>query len=309
MKKRIMCFLLALLMLATFTGCKEEERASGEYQIFYFNMEKTKIQPEEYDSTGATGEELVWELIARLQEEPDSSKLRSTIPDTMQVLGIKTNGAQLTVDFSQEYNSLSVTEEVLLRAAVVRTLLQCKGYSLVNFTVDSEPLKTKDGSLVGNMTTDNFVENPGAQINSSKQTTLTLYFASTDGTYLVKETREVHYSTNISVEKLIMEQLIEGPKKSSAAATIPFGTKIITISVVDGVCYVNLDSTFQNQNQEITEEVVLYSIVNSLTELTGVTKVQISINGDTKGKLRYTYDLSKMYEKNLSLLETKEKND
>jgi germination protein M len=232
--------------------------------------------------------------------------MRRTIPETIEVLGIKTNEAHLTVDFSKEYNSLSVTEEVLMRAAIVRTLLQCKEYSLVTFTVESEPLKTKDGSLVGSMTKDSFLENPGIQINTSKQASLTLYFASGDGRSLVKETREVHYSTNISVEKLVMEQLIEGPKKQDATATIPVETKIITLSVMDGVCYVNLDNNFQNQNQEITEEVVLYSIVNSLTELSGVNKVQISINGDTSGKCRYTYDLATMYEKNLSLLETKE---
>lgn len=306
MKKRIMCFLLAVVLLFSFTGCREKENVSGEYQIFYFNMDKTKLEPEEYDSTGATGEALVMELLECLQTSPKDSRLRRTIPEDVSVLGVKSSGIQLSVDFSQEYSSLSVTEEVLMRAAVVRTLLQCSEYSLINFTVNSEPLKTKDGSLVGNMTNDSFVENPGAQINSSKQATLTLYFSSADGTYLVQETRDVHYSTNISMEKLIMEQLIEGPKKKGATSTIPSDTKIITISIADGICYVNLDNNFKNQNQEITEEVVLYSIVNSLTELPGVTKVQISINGDNKGKLRYTYELSKMYEKNLELLEEKE---
>ncbi len=306
MKKRIISLLLVLLVLVTFTGCNDEPGTSGEYQIYYFNIDKTKIEPEDYDSTGTTKEELIQELLTALQSDPKHSQMRRTIPEDIQVLGIKTNATQLTVDFSKEYNSLSVTEEVLMRAAIVRTLLQYSEYSLVNFTVESEPLKTKDGSLVGSMTKDSFVENPGMQINSSKVATLTLYFASGDGTFLVKETRDVHYNTNISVEKLVMEQLIEGPRNQNALATIPSETKIITVSVVDGICYVNLDNNFQNQNQEITEEVVLYSIVNSLTELSGVNKVQISINGDTSGKCRYTYDLATIYEKNMDLLEIKE---
>ena len=132
---------------------------------------------------------------------------------------------------------------------------------------------------------------------------LTLYFSSKDGTKLVPETREVHYSSNISLEKLVMEQLMEGPKTKKKLATIPTGTKLITITVVDGVCYVNMDETFQNQNQEISEQVVLYSIVDSLTELSSVDKVQISINGDTSGKCRYTYDLSPMYKEDLSIVE------
>ena len=77
-------------------------------------------------------------------------------------------------------------------------------------------------------------------------------------------------------------------------------------NLVDGVCYVNLDETFLNQNQEISEQVVLYSIVDSLTELSSVSKVQISINGDTSGKCRYTYDLAPMYEQDLSMVESGE---
>jgi len=306
MKKRVISTLLVVFLLLFMTGCQENTKPSGEYQIYYLNMDKTKIEPEEYDSTGASGEELVKELLRRLQSQPENNHLRRTIPDTVTVLGVKLNGGYVSIDFSSSYNELSVTEEVLVRAAVVRTLTQCQGLSLVTFTVASEPLKTKDGALVGGMNNDSFVENPGAQINSSKEITMSLYFSNKDGTKLVKENRVVHYSSNISMEKLVMEQLIEGPKSSKLLDTIPAATKIVTISVVEGVCYVNLDSAFQNQNQEIKEDVVLFSVVNSLTELQGVTKVQISINGDTSGKCRYTYDLSKMYEKNLDIIKESE---
>ena len=156
------------------------------------------------------------------------------------------------------------------------------------------------------MSEDRFLEKPGEQINSSQKTTLTLYFSSKDGTKLVPVKREVHYSSNISLEKLVMEQLMEGPKTKGILATIPTGTKLITITVVDEVCYVNFDETFLNQNQEISEQVVLYSIVDSLTELSSVSKVQISINGDTSGKCRYTYDLSPMYEQDLSMVDSGE---
>jgi germination protein M len=105
------------------------------------------------------------------------------------------------------------------------------------------------------------------------------------------------------LEKLVIEQLMEGPKEKGRLATIPSGTKLITISVVDGVCYVNLDEMFLNQNQEISEQVVLYSVVDSLTELSTIDKVQISINGDTSGKCRYTYDLATMYKEDLSIVE------
>lgn len=302
MWKKIMCLLLSLTMLLTMTGCNKEQEEKGEYQVYYMNMEMSKIVPEEYNSSGAEGEELIEELLTKLKSAPDSSKLRQTIPSNVEVKSFKINGAYLYVDFSEEYKALEPTQEVLIRAAIVKTLLQTNLCSLVAFTINSEPLLNADGSLVGSMTADSFVENPGKQINSSVETSLTLYFASKDGTQLVKETRNVHYSTNISMEKLIMEQLIEGPKNSGAIATVPSATKLITVTVVDEVCYVNLGDSFKSQNAEVNEEIVLYSIVNSLTELQTVNKVQISVNGSTDGKLRYTYDLSKMYERNLGYL-------
>ena len=297
MWKKIMCLLLSLMVLLTFTGCGEREEKKGEYQIYYLNMDMSKIVAEEYDSTGVEGEALIKELLDKLQSAPDSSKLRQTIPANIIVNSFKLNGAYLYIDFSKEYKQLSPTEEVLIRAAIAKTVLQSEACSLVSFTIDTQPLLTHDGTLVGSMSADSFMENPGKQINSSVEATLTLYFSNKTGTGLVKETRNVHYSTNISMEKLIMEQLIEGPKKSNATATVPSGTKLISVSVVEGVCYVNLSDSFKNQNAEVNEEIVLYSIVNSLTELQGVSKVQISVNGSTDGKLRYTYDLSKMYER------------
>ena len=74
-----------------------------------------------------------------------------------------------------------------------------------------------EGNLVGTMNQDSFIENPGEQINSIQNTTLTLYFSNLDGDGLVKEVREdVYYSSNISMEKLIMEQLLDGPKTKDA---------------------------------------------------------------------------------------------
>ena len=306
MTKRILSLVLAILMVFSLVGCDDEKRDPGEYQIFYLNREITKIQPEDYDSTGATGDVLVRELLGCLATAPKSSKLRQTIPSNVSVKGVKTDGAYITVDFTQNYKNMSITEEVLVRAAVVKTLLQIEQYSLVSFTVEGEPLRNADGVLIGNMNTDSFLENPGQQINASTQSTIKLYFASADGTSLVEETRVVTHSKSISMEKLVMEQLIDGPNLSKCKATIPSATKLINVSVMDGVCYVNVDRSFQNQDQEIREEILLYSIVNSLTELPGVNKVQLSINGDTKGYWRYTYELSKMYEKNLSLIYSKE---
>ena len=129
---------------------------------------------------------------------------------------------------------------------------------------------------------------------------MTLYFSNETGDGLVKEVRQdVYYSSNVSLEKLIMEQLLEGPSIVGAKSAIPEGTRLVTVSVVDGVCYVSLDETFRNQDYKVNEAVVIYSIVDSLTELPTINKVQISVNGDTSGQYRDNFPLSDMYDRNL----------
>ena len=153
------------------------------------------------------------------------------------------------------------------------------------------------------MTIDSFVENPGEQINSYQHADIELYFANDTGDGLVRETQEVYYNSNISMEKLVIEHLISGPKGGKAQGTLPKETKLINVAVVDGSCYVNLDENFKNQNYEIQEPVVIYSIVNSLSSLGNIDRVQISVNGDTSGKYRDDYELSQMYRPDYSFVE------
>ncbi len=106
-------------------------------------------------------------------------------------------------------------------------MTQIDGVDCVAFYIGDAPLTDAKGNLVGTINQDSFIENPGEQINSIQNTTLTLYFSNLDGDGLVKEVREdVYYSSNISMEKLIMEQLLDGPKTKDAKSAIPEGPSL-----------------------------------------------------------------------------------
>lgn len=303
MWKRMTAVFLLLAFLLTLCGCGTKEVEEGESCVYYLNKEATRVMPESYEIVAEEQSAQIEELLGMLQEQPEDYGNTRTIPEDVELLGYQVERLTLVIDFSDSYYEMSNTREALVRAAIVRTMLQVEDISYVAFTVNGQGLVNVEGQLVGTMNSGSFVDNPGEQINSSHETVLTLYFANAAGNKLRKETRNVHYSSNISLEKLVMEQLIEGPKNSDARATLPSDAKLITISVVEKVCYVNLDDSAIAQNSDITEEVLLYSIVDSLAELNNVSKVQISINGETKEKLRYVFDLSNMYEPDYSYLE------
>ena len=62
-----------------------------------------------------------------------------------------------------------------------------------------------------------------------------------------------------------------------------------------------------NQPYNVGADVTIYSITNSLVELSNVNKVQISINGETNISYREKVNLSSIFERNLDLLAGPEK--
>ena len=303
MRFALLCLLA--VVLAGITGCGRNSGDEGEYYIYYLNKEKTKIIPEPYELKAKQEDTLavIEELLLRLTAELEDVDYMNPIPKEVSLLDYKLEESLLTLYFSAEYLSLDKIDEAISRAAIVRTMLQAEGVECLSFYAGDAPLADHKGNPVGIMTNDSFIENPGEQINSIETAELTLYFANKKGNGLVTETREVHYSSNISMEKLVMEHLLEGPESKDAQSAIPEGAKLMNVSVLEGVCYVSLDENFMKQNYNIEEAVVIYSIVNSLSELSAINKVQISVNGDSQGVYREKLELNTVYERNLDYLD------
>lgn len=302
-KKRLWILLLAAVVLVL-GGCKSEKEETDGYQIYYLNAEQTKISGKAYDTKETDTEKLVAEFLKDLAKDPEDVDYRKPIPNEVELLKTKLEGNQLSIWFDTDYYNMDAASEVLCRAAIVRTVTQIPDVNCVSIFIGDSPLVDAKNNVVGLMTAESFVENPKEQINSLQEATITLYFSNKNGDGLVTEKRDVHYSSNISMEKLIVEQLLKGPEKKDAKSAIPSGTKLVSVSAVDGVCYVNFDEGFTNQDYEIQEPIVIYSIVNSLSELSTVSKVQISVNGSTKGVYRDSYKLDKVYERNLDYVKT-----
>lgn len=85
--------------------------------------------------------------------------------------------------------------------------------------------------------------------------------------------------------------------------TIPDGTELLNVSTKDGICYVDFNEKFMDKMEGIKDEVVIYSVVNSLVELSTINKVQFTINGEIKKNYREGISFDGLFERNLDLVE------
>ena len=305
-KWMIAAVLLCLCMLA---ACRQEKTPLAKGQkavsVYYINKEETKISPEEkiLDTT-LPPEEQVDQIAEWLMENPENLSLWSPVTG-YEILGWQIKDTLLTLDVNESYKKMQSTREVLIRAALVRSLTQVNGIDSVILTVNGEPLTDNLEKVVGPLTAEMFIDNAGNEINAYEKVRLNLYFADETGDRLVAVTTQpVVYNSNISLERLVVEQLIKGPGSDMEGARpmINPETKVLGVIVKDGVCYVNLDAGFSQQYYEVTGEVVIYSIVNSLAELSEINKVQFAINGENDVIFREHFDLKNVYERNLDLV-------
>ena len=270
--------------------------------MYYVNKDNTRIDDETYKPTNLDTDAMIKELIELLGTNPENVDDKKLLGGDIEITGYQLDGEQLSLVFNEAYSQMDVSQEVLFRAAVVKTMLQVPKISCISFYIGDLPLADSKGNVIGLMTNESFVENPGKQINAIQSATLHLYFSNSTGDGLVETTQKAQYSSNISMEKLVMEHLLAGPKEDGMVSAIPDGTGLVSIATTNGVCYVNLDEGFLNQKYEIQEPIVIYSIVDSLSEIANVNKVQISVNGDTSGVYRDSYSLSTLYERNLDFV-------
>lgn len=302
MRKWLWILLLAIPLLMA--GCRKQQQVdeSG-YQIWYINQDETCLKYENKELQSKNEEGLLREMMEVMRETPTDDELKPVIPEDVELLDFDFEHNQLYLDFSPEYKKMPKVYEVLCRAAIVRTLGQIDGVEYVDFQVNGEPLTDLEGKEIGLMNEDQFIENAGEEINAYKTADLTLYFSNKAGDKLVEQRVAMEYNSNISLEKLIVEQLIAGPPFEGAYPTIPSETKLLNISIKDKICYVNLDEGFLGTGYNVIESIPVYSIVNSLIENTDAQKVQISINGESNRMFRESINFDTIFEKNEGLIE------
>ena len=101
---------------------------------------------------------------------------------------------------------------------------------------------------------------------------------------------------------MVVDAIISGPLKPSLNPVLPSDTRVNSVKTEDGICYVDLDSSFLTRNDEQRFSIKVYSIVNSLCELDYVEGVKILINNKSSSYISDGVVLSSILRKNEDLI-------
>lgn len=303
-RKYMIAFLLIAVLLV---GCSKRDEATNSkaYSVYYTNVEGTKLISKSYVPVSDRFDGILTEMLNEFKN-PTHSDVVSAMPVGVEINGYTMGVDNLQVDFNGAYLGLSNVQEILLRSSIAKTLVQLPGVAKVRITVDGQPLLEKDGHEVLAMDEKTFIDPQGDGINSYHYVTLNLYFANNDGDKVTKEVRNVFYSSNLIMEKVIVEQIIQGPINTKFRAVVVPEVLVKSVKISNNICIIDLDSKFNNVpgDGSVTPEACLYAFVNAICDACDVEGVRFCIEGESDVRFRGEVNLDRVFYRNPEIIET-----
>ncbi len=271
-------FLLLFLAVAFLSGCSSANRTavlSG--KVYYFTSNSAQeLTPIDASLETSDIEVAANELFQRLYSPPGKS-LTSPLPHRIKLIDLSVVENECKILLSSAYRNLSVFEATALNGALVKTMCSLPGIERLSIACEdvSQVFDSKEF----------LTEIPRTYYESH---TLNLYYTQNAYTGVVKETATISLSPDETLEKSVV-LLLKNPSSVSSETPFPEGTKINDVYISEGICVVDVSKEFVSNavHKKKQETAILFSIVNTLTELPKIDSVKFLIDGNAA--YGYTY--------------------
>lgn len=249
------------------------------YKLYFANAEKNKLVEEVRTLQIARESEAPKQVMEALLGGPTGTAV-AVIPAGTELLGLDIVNGVASVNLSKAYYQNETAAELLARYSIVNTLCELDDIDKVKLFVEGIEMMNSSNNPVGALGREDIVLSPQQSDAVGQSQYVKLYFSDNQAEKLVAETRSVTVSEN-NLKKTIVQELIKGPTGSNAIKTVPAEAKVLSVETQEGICFVNLSSEFVSKapGGSAAEQLTVFSIVNSLTELDDVEQVQFLVEG------------------------------
>lgn len=284
--KRVWSLLLAAALLLA-AGCHwETGQKSYENPVQRYYLYQDEATGEYAGALGAMGCETVeleeeQDLEAYIQdylEGPQSPELRTPFPADVTLEAFTLREGLLTLKLNDAFFTLSGIDRTLAIACIVYSMTELPQVEEVALAAPESI--GSDSLLAMPLTPEQFLLYDDSA--TSDERTLKLYFSDAGARFLVEETRTRSFGTESEIPAYLVEELLGEPEKGTSLRVLPEGTALREITLEDGLVTVDFSRAFRENapKTHVQARMAVFSLVNSLTELDQVERVQILCQGE-----------------------------
>lgn len=245
--------------------------------------------------------QIVTYVVDLLKNGVRNSKLSPTIPEQVELEYFTVTSNNVRLNFNREYFLVDDLEEIYMRSSLVRSLTSFDVIRSVEIYVDGVPIRQsivngkdrlnkKDVIVSFDELSDNFVEE-----------SINIYYPNEDKKRLVLKNIIMERDGDRKREAEVIDILLQ----EIEAEVLPEGTKLLNTYTHEEVCFVDFSEEF-NRNvlpEGISEEIAVYSIVNSLIDLPDISEVQFLVEGKKISTFHGVMRLDRRFKKNYLIIE------
>ncbi len=306
---KIRLFLIGMIILLL-TACSHtisqesvEKTEKTVLAVFLLNQSSDALVEVSVDDMGDTLDERIWHILDILSIGDEDAGYMPTIPEETLILGVQVLGDGVRLELNPNYDAVDDVQLLICRSSLIKSITALEEISYIEFYVDGLPLKDDNGKVYGpfyeeDIITANLHADDGPMTHN-----IILYYPDEDGEWLVQINREIAVRPSENIEKKIIEALMV-TESDDMISPIPDGTEVRNVMVQDGICYVDFNDAFRlnHYGGSTGELMTVYSIVNTLTERSNISRVQFMIEGEKTDFFKGHLDFSQLFEYNIELI-------
>ena len=279
--KRIVSFLLILSLAAGLFGCAADRSAPERPVNFYYcrtqltyNDATGVIAPEQRESKDHP--EDYAGLLGVYLKGPLDPAFENPFPRNLSVLDLSCSNGIVSVTLSDALGELAGLELTIACACLARTCLELTGCDTIR--ISAEGLRLGSGGYLQLRQEDLLLADDSVE---QLQDSMVLYLTDAERTCLIGKTVTVNLASGNGACAVLLEQLIQGLPGEALYSPLPEGTRLLGVSVEDGICAVNFSAEFEQEFGSDTsrQSLALQSIANTLTQLSSVSGVLFYCEG------------------------------
>ena len=270
-------------------------------QIYLLDDDKVSFMPVDRDLIDGDAVTQAYYLVNLLADDPADAVHASPFTVKTELIDCKVNRNTLLLYFDRGYARMDTISRTLCDAALAKTLTQINGIEYIRIYSGYVSITDGRGNQVGRISGGDYADSI-SDVNAFTSSEIVLYFADESGKLLVPESRKVVYNMNTSLERKVVEELIKGPVSGLSKLVLLPTVRLISISTSNGVCYVNLNEDFMTAVTDVDSRIPVYAIVDSLTSLPYISKVQIMVDSAQNIAFMGDMPLNRSYERDESII-------